>query len=83
METGIGQAFEKGFGGQSKAPVPLRGHGRLLSRHGVKMASQRYCPGYGVCSRIDYTGEVERVSGDKDLGVAVPEPPSRKSWSGS
>lgn len=48
MGTGIGQAFEEDFGGQSKAPVPLRDHGGPLSKHGVKMSFQRHCPGYGM-----------------------------------
>lgn len=68
---------------RQRALVPPRGHGGLLSRHGVKMASRGHCRGYGVCSRMDETGLVERASGDKGSGVAVSEAPSRQSWTGS
>ena len=52
-----------------RALVLLRSHGELLSRHGVKMASKGVCPGYGVYSRMDWTGEAERASGNKGCGI--------------
>lgn len=63
--------------------VPLRGHDGLLSGHGVKMASKGHYPSYNVCSRVDWTGKVERASGDEGSGVAVSVPPSGESCSGN
>lgn len=59
--------------------VPLRGHDGLLSRHGVKMASKGHYSSYDVCSRVDWTREVERASGDEGSGGQYLSHPPEKA----
>lgn len=66
MGAGLGLASEEGLGGETESPSSFEGHGGLLSR---------YCPGNGVCSRMDQAGEVERPSGDKGSSMACQSHP--------
>lgn len=82
-EAGVPGTLRRTLKSRPGTPAPRRGHDGLLSRHGVKMASKGHNPSADVCSRVYWTGQGERATGDEGSGVAVSVPPSRESWSGS
>lgn len=54
-------SFEEGLESQTKGPGSSEEPWWALEQAWGEMAPKAHCPGCGVCSRMDWTGEMEAV----------------------